>query len=156
MFSCTVNLVWATTWKRLYGLRLNNCPQRMYLMQPNWWAAVLHEPWSSRWVWQKHAGGGGGTGLKHGGVECIDSSLTCYNNTLWRYSHGAAVIPWKATRLHRWVNGEHRLVGTLNQGLGLLVGSIESYHNPISPPGDSGSRSTSGGAGEGPGPVVIG
>ena len=44
----------------------------------------------------------------------------------------------------------------MNYFLGLLVGSIESYHNPISPPGDSGSRSTSGGAGEGPGLVIKG
>ena len=54
-------------------------------------------------------------------------------------------------------HGEHCLVGTINRinySLGLLVGSIESYHNPISPPGDSGSRSTSGGAGEGPGLVI--
>ena len=34
------------------------------------------------------------------------------------------------------------------------MGSIESYHNPISSPGDSGSSSTSGGAGEGPGLVI--
>ena len=53
------------------------------------------------------------------------------------------------------VNGEHCLVGIINNTLGLLVVSIESYHNPIPPPGDSGSRSTSGGAGEGPGLVIV-
>ena len=36
----------------------------------------------------------------------------------------------------------------------ILVSSIESYHNPISPPGDSGNRSTSGGTGEGPGLII--
>ena len=35
------------------------------------------------------------------------------------------------------------------------MSSVESYHISISPPGDSGSRSTSGGAGEGPGLTII-
>ena len=39
--------------------------------------------------------------------------------------------------------------------LGLLVGSIESYHSPVPPPGDIGSRSTSGGAGKGSGLTII-
>ena len=71
----------------------------------------------------------------------------------WRSSpgvfHCAVVYTHSVTRTHWWVNGEHCLVSTLNKinySLGLLVGTIESYHNPISPPDDSVSRSTSGGA----------
>ena len=74
----------------------------------------------------------------------------------WRSSpdilHCAVVCPQNVTLTHWCVNGEHCLVGThsrIQYCLGLLVGSIESYYNPILPPGDSGSRSTSGSAGEG-------
>ena len=66
--------------------------------------------------------------------------------------HCAVVCPHNVTLTHWWVNGEHCLVGAYNSihnSLGLLVGSIESYHNSILPPGDSGSRSTSGDASEG-------
>ena len=35
-----------------------------------------------------------------------------------------------------------------------MVGSTKGYNNSIPPPGDSGSRSTSGGTGEGSGPVI--
>ena len=83
-------------------------------------------------------------------------TIVRYNHCLWRLSsdilHCATVCPHNVTLTHWWVNGEHCLVGTHNRihySLGLLVGSIESYHSSISPPGDSGSRSTSGDAGEG-------
>ena len=84
---------------------------------------------------------------------CKCSTLTyCYWWSSPGILHCAVVSPHYDTLTHWWVNGEHSLVGTLNKinySLGLLVGSIESYHNPIPPPGDSGSRSTSGSAGEG-------
>ena len=83
-------------------------------------------------------------------------SLTSYNRCPRRLSpdilHCAVVCPHNVTLTHWRVNGEHCLVGTLNRinySLGLLVSSIESNHNPISPPSDIGSRPTSGGAGEG-------
>ena len=66
--------------------------------------------------------------------------------------HCAVVWPHNATLTHWSVNGEHCLVGTYNSihnSLGLLVCSIQSYHNSILPPGNIGSRSTSGSAGEG-------
>ena len=71
--------------------------------------------------------------------------------------HCTVVCPHNVTLTHWWVNGEHCLVGACNRisySRGLLVGSIESYHSSISPPGDSGSRSTSGGAGESPGLII--
>ena len=87
--------------------------------------------------------------------------VTCYGHCLWRLSpvilHCAVVGPHNVTLTHWGVDGEYCLVGTINrinQVLGLLVGSIESYYNPIPPPDDSGSRSTSGGASEGPGLVI--
>ena len=90
------------------------------------------------------------------------SSLTWYNHCLWRLSsvilHCAVVCPYNVTLIQWWVNGEYCLVGTcssINYVLGLLVGSIESYHYPILFPGDGGSRSTSGGAGEGPGQFIV-
>ena len=56
------------------------------------------------------------------------------------------------------VNGEHSLICSchrISHHLCLLVCCIESYHSPILPPSDSGSRPTSGGAGEGPGSLII-
>ena len=98
-------------------------------------------------------------------VQCMclgPLTITRYNCYPWWSSpgilHCAVVCPHNVTWTHWWVNGEHGLVGThdsIHYSLGLLVGSVESYHNPISPPGDSGSRSTSGGAGEGPGLIII-
>ena len=80
-----------------------------------------------------------------------------YIHCVWRLSpvilHCAVVCPHNVTLTHWWVNGEYCLVGTCKRthySLGLLVSNIESYHNPISLPGNSGSRSTSRSAGEGP------
>jgi len=56
------------------------------------------------------------------------------------------------------VNGKHSLIiscGSIGHHLCLLVCCIDSYYSPILPPSDSGSRSTSGGAGEGPGSLII-
>ena len=82
-------------------------------------------------------------------------TIARYDHCHWWSSpgilHCAVVCPHNVTLIHWWVNGEHCLVGAhdrINYSLGLLVGIIERYHSPISPPGDSGSRSTSGGAGD--------
>ena len=97
-------------------------------------------------------------------VQCTGMCLgpLTYNHCFWRHSpgilHHAVVCLHSIILTHWWVNGEYCLVGTcnwINYFLGLLVGSIESYHSSISPPGDSGSGSTSGGAGEGPGLTII-
>ena len=92
---------------------------------------------------------------------CLDQP-TRYNLSHWWSSpgvpHCAVVCPPNVTLTYWWVNGEHCLVGTcnrINYFLGLLVGSIGCYHSSISPPGDSGSRSTSGGAGESSGLTII-
>ena len=95
-------------------------------------------------------------------IRLKETCLTWHNHCLWRLSpvisYCAVVCPYNVTLIQWWVYGEHCLVGTcnrMNDTLGLLISSIESYHNPIPPPGDSGSRSTSGGAGEGPGLVIV-
>ena len=95
-------------------------------------------------------------------LKVQEFSLTWYNHCLTRLSsfilHCAAVCPHNDTLIKGWVNGKHCLVGTskrINYSLGLLVSSTESYHNPIPPPGDSGSRSTSGNTGEGPGLLIV-
>ena len=84
---------------------------------------------------------------------CKCSTLTyCHWWSSLDILHCAVVWSKKVTLTHWWVNGEHCLVGThssIHHSLGLLVGSIGSYQYPISPPGDSSSRSTSGGAGKG-------
>ena len=56
-----------------------------------------------------------------------------------------------ATLTNYWVNDEHCLIGThsrVKYSFGLVVCCIKSYHNPVLSPGNHGSRSTSGGAGE--------
>ena len=56
------------------------------------------------------------------------------------------------------VNGKHSLIiscDSIGHHLCLLVCCFDSYCIPTLPPSDSGSRSTSGGAGEGPGSLII-
>ena len=92
---------------------------------------------------------------------CRDSEqvLTCYLNCSRCSSgipHSAAVCAKDVS--YTLVNGEHSLIGSchrISHHLCLLVCCIESYHSPILPPSDSGSRSTSGGTGEGSGSLTI-
>ena len=95
-------------------------------------------------------------------LKVQEFGLTWYNHCLTRLSsvilHCAAACPHNETLIKGWVNGEHCQVGTSNRinfSLGLLVSSTESYHNPVPPQGDSGSRSTSGNTGEGPGLLIV-
>ena len=92
---------------------------------------------------------------------CRDSEqvLTCCFNCSRCSSgipHSAAVCAKDVS--YTLVNGEHSLIrscGSISHHLCLLVCIIESYRSPILPPSDSGSRPTSGGAGEGPGSLII-
>ena len=87
-------------------------------------------------------------------------NITCSIYCSWCPSsspHSAAVYA-KDIR-STLVNGEHRLIwpcDRISHHLCLLVCcSIDCYRSPILPPSDSGSRPTSGGAGEGLGSLII-
>jgi len=93
--------------------------------------------------------------------SCRDSKqvLTCCFNCSRRSSgipHSAAVC---AQDVSFTANVEYSLIGSclrISHHLCLLVHcSIDCYISPILPPSDSGSRSTSGGAGKGPGRFII-
>ena len=85
-------------------------------------------------------------------VTCCFKSSRCPSGI----SNSTAVC---AKDVSHWlVSGEHSLIyscGSISHHLCLLVSWIQCYHSPILPPCDSGSRPTSGGAGEGPGSFII-
>ena len=86
----------------------------------------------------------------------------CHIRTIYQYLHAIRCSPdilhttaVVAVIFTRWLSeSEHSLVSACSSichYLYLLVGGIRSDHSSISPPGNIGSRSTSGSAGEGPG-----